>query len=102
MNQKAYQTRELSTEPKAVVEVVGTMRGVRLGKMTIEPVSYDPVNNTLRVFNDIEVEVSFNGADAKATEDLLVETYSPYFDIVYKQLFNGRAILDAYSEHPDL
>ena len=102
MNQAAYQTRGMRTEPQAVVEVVGTMRGVRLGKMTIEPVSYDPTSNTLRVFNDIEVEVSFDGANARATEDLLVETYSPYFDIVYKSLFNGRAVLDAYADHPDL
>jgi len=101
-NQSAYETRGLRGEPKAVVGVVGTLRGVQLGKMTIEPVSYDPVNNTLRVFNDIEVEVRFDGADAKATEEMLVKTYSPYFDIVYKQLFNGRAVLDAYSDHPDL
>ena len=102
-NEAAYQsTRGFRSEPQAFVDVVGTMRGVRLGKMTIEPVSYDPVNNTLRVFNDIEVEVKFNGADAKATEDLLVETYSPYFDIVYKSLFNGRAVADAYSDHQDL
>ena len=101
-NASAYQTRGMRSEPQAVVSVEGTMRGVQLGKMTIEPVSYDPVSNTLRVFNDIEVEVSFDGADAKATEDLLVETYSPYFDIVYKSLFNGRAVLDAYSDHPDL
>ena len=102
MNQAAYQTRGLHSEPQAFVEAVGIMRGVRLGKMTIEPVSYDPVNNTLRVFNDIEVEVSFNGADAKATEDMLIDTYSPYFDIVYKQLFNNRAVMDAYTDHPDL
>ena len=103
MNEAAYQsTRGLNGEPQAVVEVVGTMRGVRLAKMTIEPVSYDPVNNKIRVFNDIEVEVSFNGADAKATEDLLIDTYSPYFDIVYKQLFNGRAVRSAYDDHPDL
>ena len=101
-NEAAYQTRGMRSEPKAMVSVVGTMRGVQLGKMTIEPVSYDPVSNTVRVFNDIEVEVSFDGADAKVTEDMLVKTYSPYFDIVYKQLFNGRAVLDAYSEHPDL
>ncbi len=102
-NQAAYQsTRGLRGEPTAVVQVMGTMRGVQLGKMTIEPVSYDPVNNTIRVFNNIEVEVSFDGADAKATEDLLVNTYSPYFDVVYKQLFNERAIRDAYSAHPDL
>jgi hypothetical protein len=101
-NEAAYQTRGLRNEPTAVVEVVGTMRGVQLGKMTIEPVSYDPVSNTIRVFNDIEVEVHFDGADARATEDLLVKTYSPYFDIVYKQLFNDRALRDIYSQHPDL
>ena len=102
-NEAAYQsTRGFRSEPMAVVSVEGTMRGVRLGKMTIEPVSYDPVNNTLRVFNDINVEVRFNGADAKATENMLIKTYSPYFDIVYKQLFNERAVRDAYSDHPDL
>ncbi len=102
MNESAYQVSGLRSEPKAIVSVEGIMRGVQLGKMTIEPVSYDPVNNTIRVFNDIEVTVRFDGANAKATEDMLVKTYSPYFDIVYKQLFNGRAITDAYTDHPDL
>ena len=102
-NESAYQsTRGFRSEPKAVVSVEGTMRGIQLGKMTIEPVSYDPVNNTLRVFNDIKVEVHFDGADIRATEDMLVKTYSPYFNGVYKQMFNGRAVLDAYSDHPDL
>ncbi len=103
INEAAYRsTRGFRSEPQAVVNVVGTMRGVRLGKMTIEPVSYDPVNNTLRVFNDIEVTVHFDGADAVATEKMLVDTYSPYFNVVYKQLFNERTLRDAYSQHPDL
>jgi len=101
-NANAYQTRGLRSTPQAVVSVEGTMRGVQLGKMTIEPVSYDPVNNTLRVFNDIEVEVHFDDADAQATEDMLVKTYSPAFDNVYAQLFNNRAITDVYTDHPDL
>ena len=101
-NEAAYQTRGMRSEPQAFVSVEGTMRGVRLGKMTIEPVSYDPVNNTLRVFNNIEVEVRFEGADAAASQQVLLDTYSPYFDVVYAQLFNGRAILDAYTDHPDL
>lgn len=101
-NEAAYQRRGLRSEPLAKVSVDGTLRGVQVGRMSIEPVSYDPVGNTIRVFNDIEVEITFEGADAKATEDLLVKTYSPYFDILYKQLFNGRAVLDLYDEHPDL
>ena len=102
MNEAAYQTRGFRSEPKAVANVEGIMRGVQLGKMTIEPVSYDPVNNTIRVFNDIEVTVHFDGADAQATEQMLLDTYSPYFDIVYRSLFNGRAVTSVYDEHPDL
>ena len=101
-NEAAYQTRGLRSEPMVRVGVEGTMRGVRVGQMSIEPVSYDPVNNTIRVFNDIEVEVSFDGADARTTEDLLVKTYSPYFTGIYDQLFNGRGLRDVYDEHPDL
>jgi hypothetical protein len=101
-NEAAYQTRGMRSEPMARVSVNGTMRGVQVGQLSIEPVSYDPVSNTLRVFNDIEVTVHFDGADARATENMLVSTYSPYFDVLYKQLFNGRAIRDVYDEHPDL
>ena len=102
MNEAAYQTRVLHAEPTATVSVEGMMRGVQLGTMTIEPVSYDPVNNTIRVFNDIEVTVHFDGADTQATEDMLLRTYSPAFEPVYAQLFNGRAITDVYTDHPDL
>ena len=101
-NEAADQTRGLRTEPLARVSVDGVMRGVQVGRMSIEPVSYDPVNRKIRVFNDIEVEVSFEGADVAATEEMLVKTYSPYFDVLYKQLFNGRAVRDVYDDHPDL
>jgi hypothetical protein len=101
-NEAAYQISGLRLEPMARVEVEGVMRGVRVGQMSIEPVSYDPVNNRIRVFNDIEVEVSFDGADTRTTDDLLVKTYSPYFMGVYDLLFNGRAVRGVYEDHPDL
>ena len=103
MNEAAYQsTRGFKGEPTATVSVEGTMRGINLGTMTIEPMSYDPVNNVIRVFNNIEVEVNFNGADVMATKDMLLKTYSPAFEPVYAQLFNGRAVADAYTDHPDI
>ena len=101
-NASAYQTRSLATAPTASIEVQGTMRGIRVGSLVINPVSYNPTSNTLRVFNDIEVEVSFDGADRAETERMLLSTYSPYFDIVYKQMFNYRQIMDVYDDHPDL
>ena len=101
-NAAAYQTRSLATMPEATIEVQGTMRGIRIGSLVINPVSYNPAANTLRVFNDIEVEINFVGADRAETERMLLNTYSPYFDIVYKQMFNYRQIMDVYDDHPDL
>ena len=101
-NAEAYQTRSLALMPEVSIEVQGTMRGVRIGSLVVNPVSYNPATNTLRVFNDIEVEVNFEGADYAETERMLLNTYSPYFDIVYKQLFNYRQIMDVYDDHPDL
>ena len=101
-NAAAYQTRSLATAPEASIEVQGTMRGIRIGSLVINPVSYNAATNTLRVFNDIEVEVSFEDADQAETERMLLNTYSPYFDIVYQQMFNYRQIMDVYDDHPDL
>ena len=101
-NAEAYQTRSLATMPEATIEVQGTMRGIRIGSLVINPVSYNPASNTLRVFNNIEVEINFDGADRAETERMLLSTYSPYFDIVYKQMFNYRQIMDVYTDHPDL
>jgi len=101
-NAEAYQTRSLATMPEATIEVQGTMRGIRIGSVVINPVSYNPASNTLRVFNNIEVEINFDGADRAETERMLLSTYSPYFDIVYKQMFNYRQIMDVYTDHPDL
>ena len=101
-NASAYQTRSLATAPEASIEVQGTLRGIQIGSLVINPVSYNPAANTLRVFNNIEVEVNFDGADLQETERMLLSTYSPYFDIVYKQMFNYRAIQSVYDDHPDL
>ena len=101
-NEAAYRTRGLSAEPTATIEVQGTLRGIRVGSLVVNPLSYDAASNTLRVFNDIEVCVDFVGADQAETERMLLNTYSPYFDIVYKQMFNNRQILDVYDDHPDL
>ena len=101
-NEKAYQTRALDNAPKIDFEVLGTMRGIQLGALQVEPVSYNPANNTIRVFNDVELEVVFENADIALTEKTLVDSYSPYFDVVYRQLFNTNAINDVYDEHPDL
>ena len=101
-NEAAYQTKSFADSPSASIEVTGTMRGIRIGSLIINPVSYNASENKIRVFNNIEVEVVFSNADVEETERMLISTASPYFSIVYNQMFNSRAINDVYDDHPDL
>ena len=102
-NEEAYAVRGYNESlPLADVEVLGTMRGIQLGALQLNAVRYDAAANTIRVYNDIELEVTFNDADLELTEKTLVNTYSPYFRTVYAALFNERAINDVYDDHPDL
>ncbi len=101
-NESAYKTRSLSNAPEVKVELLGTMRGVQIASLQVEPVSYNPSSNTLRVYNDINVEVGFENADFELTEKMLIGSYSPYYNVIYKQLFNSRTVADVFDEHPDL
>ena len=102
-NEAAYAAKGYNEDlPLAMVTVMGTMRGVQIGALQINAVRYDASANTIRVYNDIELEVTFENADLALTEQTLVNTYSPYFRTAYAALFNNRAITDIYDEHPDL
>ena len=60
---KGYQAPELVR-----VEIMGESRGVRLAKLIVSPVGYDPVQNRLRVHTDLAFALHFEGADYDATQ----------------------------------
>ncbi len=102
-NEAAYLVNGFDEErPIAEVNVMGTMRGIQVGALQLNTLRYNAATNTIRVYNNVDVEVSFENADMALTEKTLVNTYSPYFRTVYAALFNNRAITDIYDEHPDL
>ena len=101
-NEAAYAVKGFDERPIAEINVLGTMRGVQVGALQLNTVRYNASTNTIRVFNDIDIEVTFENADLALTEQTLVNTYSPYFRTVYSALFNESAIRDIYDEHPDL
>jgi len=102
-NEAAYASNSFDeSRPIAQVTVMGTMRGIQIGALQLNTVRYNAATNTIRVYNNVEVDVDFENADLELTEKTLVNTYSPYFRTVYATLFNERAILDIYDDHPDL
>ena len=99
-SEKAYAAKSMSQRPIATVEVRGTMRGIQVGSLTINPVNYNPATNSIEVYNDIEVEVRYDNYDKAAAYNEFARTFSPYFATVYKSMFNWRD--DVYDQHPDL
>jgi hypothetical protein len=99
-NEKAYNAKGFIERPIAEVKIKGTMRGIQIGALTVNPVQYDAATNSIRVYNDIEVEVRYSQYDKSAAYNEFARTFSPYFANVYGQMFNWRD--DVYDEHPDL
>ena len=99
-NEKAYAAKSFSQRPIATIEMRGTMRGIQVGSLTINPVNYNPATNSIEVYNDIEIEVRYNNYDKSASYNEFARTFSPYFATVYSAMFNWRD--DVYQQHPDL
>ncbi len=99
-NEKAYNAKGFAERPIAEVKIQGTLRGIQVGALTVNPVQYDAATNSIRVYNDIEVEVSYSQYDKSASYNEFARTFSPYFAGIYSQMFNWRN--DVYDEHPDL
>ena len=101
-NEKVYSSDEYNSSNIADIVALGTMRGVNVGMLIINPVKYNPVTNTLKIFNDIEVEIIFENGDYKKTNELFKNSYSPYFEPTYSVLFNSGVQRDVYDDYPDL
>ena len=97
---EVYQQDAFIGHELASVEVLGVLRSARIARLTIAPVSYNPVQGIIRVYNDIDIEINFVNADISQTQYIKESTHSPYFDVIYKSLLNspGRD----YPLHPDL
>ncbi|NJK96812.1 MAG: hypothetical protein HC905_19525 [Bacteroidales bacterium] len=42
---------------------MGILRDKRLGRIIINPIQYNPVQNKLRILNNLKIEINFQGSD---------------------------------------
>ncbi len=98
-----HYTRTSYIEPDLVnVEVIGTLRGMRLGRLTVAPIQYNPVEGKIKVYNNIKVIVHYHGADEQLTREIKAATWSPYFNTVYSKVINPLDTRDIFDDYPDL
>jgi len=101
INKSAYAKNSYANNPIATIEVLGNLRSATIARLVVNPIDYNAVSGSLKIYNDIDVEVTFANAITSDEEQKLdAKTYSPYFDITYKAL--DQPIKSSYTDHPDL
>lgn len=84
IDQATYQLNDFYRLPTVEAEATGIMRGVRLGRVQVNPVEYNPVEHKIRVYKRIEVEITFEHADWGETRDMYRRFYSPAYEGVFQ------------------
>jgi hypothetical protein len=92
VNASTYQLNQWIGSPIIKVTPVGIMRSVNMGRIEISPILYNPVTGKIRVYELLEVNLSFGNADIPSTISLKKNTYSPFFNNLYNQIPNWQRV----------
>lgn len=74
-NTAAYKVDEFMQPSRANATIHGNLRNIRLAALDVHPFDYNPVTNTLRVYDRLVLNITFPGADQGLT-NLLSDKYS--------------------------
>jgi len=101
-NQNIYSQDDFIEQPIVKVEEVGIMRGVKIGRLVINPIQYNPVQNQIKIYKNIKCEITFKNADLSLTERMKKKYYSPMFQNTFKMLTNYKQnnLKDAITTYP--
>ncbi len=101
MNESLYRTDAFTSSELVSLQEVGVMRGIRVARLVINPVQYNPVMNMIEVKYDIEFSIELSGSDMALTEYNKDKAYSPYYEIVYNRVNRTYPDHD-YPSNPDM
>lgn len=104
INNKVYGSDSYYGKKLASAEILGFMRGTRMARLDISPVEYNPVKGTIRVYDNMVVNVKFKGGDFAATQLVQEKTRSPYFKSLDKTFLNnlpaGNGTRENFTRYP--
>lgn len=89
-NAAAYQADGFLPATLAKVENLGVMRGVRIGRLDMNPLQYNPATGMVRVYERLEIEVVFIDADIAAYEHTKQIHANHYFSPLFGKMINYR------------
>ena len=89
-NEKIYQNNAFWGFDLVEVEEMGSLNGVRLAKLKISPIKYNPQKQQIEVCNYLKVEVAFKNANVEKTIERRRITNQPYNYLLEKEVINSK------------
>ena len=87
-DRKAYKTDKYQGDEFVRIEVLGSMRGHQIGRISISPFAYNPVRNRIKVIIEAEVEIVFT-RDQSSSKTVGNVKGTPYDDFVFRNFLNS-------------
>lgn len=87
IDEEVYSTDGWCLDVKASFREAGFVRGSRVGILEIHPVSYNPVEGTLKVMTRGEIEIFFTGSDSARTQTMADRYATPAFTRLAARIF---------------
>jgi len=91
-DQNAYMVNDFWGPERINVVDLGVVRGVRLARVEVAPIYYNPVQNKIKVYTEIEVKVKFKDGNVQATIAEKEDKFSPYHEGIFQQLINYKPL----------
>ncbi|MBN2669039.1 MAG: PKD domain-containing protein [Bacteroidales bacterium] len=86
INDQIFSQNDFYSKDLIEIEEVGISRGVHIGRLIVNPFSYNPVTNELKVKTNLIFKIEFENADLSLTRSMKQQFYSPAFNSVFETL----------------
>ena len=100
INEKAYLRNEFFGNDLVVVEKLGFMGGVRLARLSVSPIKYNPATNTIVIVKSFDVNIRFKNIDSKATQEAKLKYNNQQSAFVGQKTINTKGLSATNSSSP--
>lgn len=92
LNEKVYASDKFFGDELVSIETIGFMGGVRLARLSISPIKYNPVSNSIEIIRSANIRIRFINADIQKTLSLKQIYNSQQSSFLSDEIINSKNI----------
>ncbi|MFC1746166.1 C25 family cysteine peptidase [Candidatus Riflebacteria bacterium] len=97
----AYFKKGFGGKELATLEEIGTLRHMRLSRLVVAPIRYDPIRNWIAVYNNMKLKITFSSVNLSESRAKHQKYWSPAFQWMENQVMVPQALRFAERNTPE-